>query len=163
MIKEGCLKGVDEVYGLHNFPDFDEGDIRVCSGPFMAAFTGVHIKIKGQGGHGSIPHRIQDVISCATQIFQALHTIKSRSIESRQDIVFVMCKVKAGHTYNVFPDEALMSGAIRSYDEATLDKMIQRIKTISVNIAKGMKCKVELDIQKECAAVVNHVTESDHI
>ena len=36
MIKEGCLKGVDEVYGLHNVPNFDEGDIRVCKGPIMA-------------------------------------------------------------------------------------------------------------------------------
>lgn len=25
MIKEGCLEGVDEVYGLHNIPDFPEG------------------------------------------------------------------------------------------------------------------------------------------
>lgn len=36
MIKEGCLNGVDEVYGLHNVPNFDEGDIRVCNGPIMA-------------------------------------------------------------------------------------------------------------------------------
>ena len=27
MIKEDCLNEVDEVYGLHNFPEFDEGDI----------------------------------------------------------------------------------------------------------------------------------------
>ena len=36
MIKEKCLVGVDEVYGLHNVPNFDEGDIRVCDGPIMA-------------------------------------------------------------------------------------------------------------------------------
>ena len=36
MIKEGCLNGVDEVYGLHNVPNFDEGDIRVCNGAIMA-------------------------------------------------------------------------------------------------------------------------------
>lgn len=39
MIKEGCLDGVDEVYGYHNIPNFDEGDIRVCEGPFFAAVT----------------------------------------------------------------------------------------------------------------------------
>ena len=36
MIKEKCMVDVDEVYGLHNIPNFDEGDIRVCDGPFMA-------------------------------------------------------------------------------------------------------------------------------
>ena len=47
MIEENCVDGVEEVYGLHNIPNFDEGDIRVCSGPFMAAFTGVTIKVEG--------------------------------------------------------------------------------------------------------------------
>lgn len=36
MIKEGCLEGVDEVYGFHNIPQFNEGEIRVCPGPIMA-------------------------------------------------------------------------------------------------------------------------------
>ena len=47
MIKDGCLDNLQEVYGLHNIPNFDEGDIRVCSGPMMAGFTFVKIKIKG--------------------------------------------------------------------------------------------------------------------
>lgn len=47
MIKEGCLEGVDEVYGYHNIPNFDEGDIRVCEGGFFAAVTFVKIKIVG--------------------------------------------------------------------------------------------------------------------
>lgn len=36
MVKEGCMKNIDEVYGYHNVPNFDEGDIRVCEGPFFA-------------------------------------------------------------------------------------------------------------------------------
>ena len=47
MIEEGCLDGVDEVYGFHNIPNYDEGDIRVCSGGFMAAVTFVTIRIIG--------------------------------------------------------------------------------------------------------------------
>ena len=47
MIKEGCMEGVDEVYGYHNIPNFDEGDIRVCEGPIMAAVTIVKIRIVG--------------------------------------------------------------------------------------------------------------------
>ena len=47
MIKENCLEGVDEIYGFHNVPLFDEGDIRVCEGAFFAASTVVKITIKG--------------------------------------------------------------------------------------------------------------------
>ena len=56
MIKEGCLKGIDEVYGFHNVPNFDEGDVRVIEGPIMAMGTTVKIKVIGKGGHGSVPH-----------------------------------------------------------------------------------------------------------
>jgi len=47
MIKDGCLDNLQEVYGLHNIPNFDEGDIRVCSGPMMAGFSFVKILVKG--------------------------------------------------------------------------------------------------------------------
>ena len=71
------------MYGLHNIPNFDEGDIRVCPGAFFAAVSVVTIKVKGQGGHGSTPHKLVDPITAANAIFQALHTIKSRNIDNK--------------------------------------------------------------------------------
>ena len=56
MVDEGCMNSVDEVYGLHNIPNFDEGDIRVRSGTDWAQASIVKIKITGKGGHGSTPH-----------------------------------------------------------------------------------------------------------
>lgn len=56
MIKEGCLEGVDEVYGYHNVPNFDEGDVRVIEGAIMSRSIVVRIKVFGKGGHGSAPH-----------------------------------------------------------------------------------------------------------
>ena len=131
MMKEGCLDGVDEVYGFHNLPIFDEGDIRVCSGGFFAASTVVKIKIIGQGGHGSTPHKLTDPIAGANAVYSALHTIASRNIDSRENFVFTICNVQAGHTYNVFPDEAMMEGSIRAYSRDVQEKVISRIEKIS--------------------------------
>ena len=47
MVKEGCLEGIDEVYGYHNFPNFEEGDVRVVPGPIMAKGTTVKIRVIG--------------------------------------------------------------------------------------------------------------------
>jgi len=58
MIEEGCLDGVQEIYGFHNVPNFDEGDIRVCEGAIMAASDKIFLNVKGVGGHGSSPHMI---------------------------------------------------------------------------------------------------------
>ena len=69
MVKENCMEGVDEVYGFHNIPNFDEGDIRVCAGGFFAAVTTVKIKVIGQGGHGSTPYKLVDCIAGANAIY----------------------------------------------------------------------------------------------
>ena len=156
MIKEGCLKDIDEVYGYHNIPNFDEGDIRVCEGPFFAAVTKVNIKVLGQGGHGSVPHKIRDPITAAAMIHTALNSIKARNIDSRRNIVFTICTMNSGHTYNVFPDEATMTGTIRSYDEESLSKMKERILSICENVAEGFMCKAEVDIEDTYPAVINH-------
>lgn len=83
MIEEGCLEDIDEIYGYHNIPNFDEGDIRVCEGPIFAEYTQVDITITGQGGHGSTPHKLRDPISAAAAVHSALNTIVSRNIDSR--------------------------------------------------------------------------------
>ena len=163
MIKENCLAGVDEVYGFHNIPNFDEGDIRVCEGGFFAAATVVKIRIVGQGGHGSTPHKLTDPISAANAVYQALHTIASRNIDSRQNFVFTLCNFSAGHTYNVFPDDAFMQGTIRSYDEATLVRVCQRIEKICTDVASAMECKAEVNINRLYPAVINHATETEHV
>ena len=123
MIKEGCLKNIDEVYGFHNMPNFDEGDIRICEGGFFAQSTPVKITIRGQGGHGSTPHKLRDPITAASYVHAALNTIKSRNMDSRKNIVLAICHISSGHTYNVFPDSAFMEGSIRSYDAESLAKV----------------------------------------
>lgn len=105
MIEDGCLDNIDEVYGFHNIPNFDEGDIRVCEGPFFADSISILIKVLGQGGHGSAPHKcVRDPITATAMILNAFHTIKSRNIDSRENVVFSICNVESGDTYNVFPD-----------------------------------------------------------
>ncbi len=37
MIKEGCLDGVDEVYGCHNWPTRTVGKLMIKAGPVMSA------------------------------------------------------------------------------------------------------------------------------
>ena len=160
MIKEGCLEGVDEVYGLHNMPNFDEGDIRVCEGGFLAGGCYVAITVRGQGGHGSAPHKLIDPIAAANQIYQALHTIKSRNIDNRENWVFSLCVLKAGSVYNVYPDEATMEGTMRYYNEAIVDKIKDRIESIAQNIAKAMMCTCEVTVKHRYPPTVNHPTET---
>ena len=90
MIKEGCLENIDEVYGFHNRPQFDEGDIRVCPGPLTASLTIVSITLKGKGGHGAYPHKINDPISAGALMLNSFHSIKSNLINNLVPFVFTI-------------------------------------------------------------------------
>ena len=160
MLKEGCLEGVDEVYGFHNVSMFDEGDIRVCEGGFFSGMVIVNIKIIGKGGHGSTPSIVHDPISAANAVFQAFHTISSRNIDSRENFVFSICKFNAGHATNAFPDEATMGGTIRSFNMETQEKVIARIEKISKEVASAMECRAEVNFERRYPPTVNHPTET---
>lgn len=57
--------------------------------------------------------------------------------------------MEAGHTYNVFPDTAIMQGTIRSYDNAVADKVVERIKKIATDVARGLDCQAEVTVNTE--------------
>ncbi|TNV78086.1 hypothetical protein FGO68_gene5802 [Halteria grandinella] len=163
MIKEGCLDGVEEVYGYHNIPNFDEGDIRVISGPIMASSSMVTIKIKGQGGHGSVPHMLKDVISCGAAVISNFLALKSRMVDSKENCIFSITKFDSGFTYNVFPDEATILGTIRTYNPSTLATIHSKLKQIIFNTVQAFGCTAELDINDKYPPTVNHPRETDHV
>jgi len=163
MIKEGCLENIDEVYGYHNIPNFDEGDIRCIEGAFFAAVTIVKITIKGKGGHGSSPHKIRDPITAAAMVHTALNSIKSRNIDSSENIVFTICNIKSGDTYNVFPDSAFMQGTIRSYNKVTLERMKNRIRTIVESLAEGFECTADVEMIDAYPPIINHKEPAQHV
>ena len=105
MCKQGCLEGIDEVYGLHNLPNFTAGQVRVISGPIFASSTTVRITVHGRGGHGSSPHLSRDPINAAAYMLTNLLQIKSRYIDSRENVVFNICNIESGSADNVLPDK----------------------------------------------------------
>lgn len=87
MIKEGCLEGVDEVYGWHNIPNFDEGDIRVVEGPIFACSTTVEITVNRNDSKA-------DPVTAVMTMINSFHTIKAREIDSEANIVFSICAIE---------------------------------------------------------------------
>ena len=70
MIGDGLFERfpVDEVYGLHNDPWLQQGEISVFSGPAMAAADFFDIKITGSGSHAAVPQASRDPIVAASAL-----------------------------------------------------------------------------------------------
>ena len=50
MINEGCLSGIDEIYGMHNWPSHPPPYIMVKAGPVMSEISSIDITLIGKGG-----------------------------------------------------------------------------------------------------------------
>jgi hippurate hydrolase len=157
------MKGVNEVYGLHNIPNFTEGEIRVIDGPIFAATTIVKITVKGHGGHGSAPHKTKDPINASAYILTALHSIKARMVASKENFAFTICNIESGSTYNVMPGQAFMQGTVRTYTEETRNLVSEKIKQIAEATAKAHDCEADVELINMYPPVINHATEAGHV
>ena len=86
MIKDGLFEKFpcDEIYGLHNAPDLNHGEIAILPGPAMAGADFFDIVIDGYGAHGAMPERSKDPVIIAMTLGQALQTIVSRNVDPLQ-------------------------------------------------------------------------------
>lgn len=86
MIKEGCMQGVDEVFGYHNWPPVPLGHMWVRPGVMMGHPSEFHIKVKGKGGHGSQPQVAVDPVVVAAHVIVALQSIVSRNVHPKEQV-----------------------------------------------------------------------------
>lgn len=117
MIEQGCLDGVSEIYGLHNDPGTEVGQIRIRKGALMAAGDFFDLEIRGKGGHAARPQDGLDPIIAAAQLVTSWQSIVARRINPAHVAVLSVCKLHAGDTFNVIADTAEIGGTIRTFSE----------------------------------------------
>lgn len=136
MIKNGCLNGIDEIYGIHNMPLYPLGYISIKSGPVMAAADIFKINIQGKGGHGSTPHLCNSPITSGGEIITKINEITSHRINSINRSVVTVGKFVSGEAANVIPDQAEILGTIRTFDVGIASTIKNEISHICNDISK---------------------------
>ena len=157
MIEDGCLDGVDEIYGIHLWNYQKLGEVGVKDGPVLAAADMFDIKVKGIGGHGAAPQGTVDAVVVSSHLIQALQTIVSRNTNPLESTVITVGKINGGHNFNIIADEVSLSGTARSYTEENRLLIKQRMKNIIDGIAKTYNAEITLDYKDGYPPTINHV------
>jgi hippurate hydrolase len=162
MIKDGLFEKFpcDEVYGLHNAPDLNHGEIAILPGPAMAGADFFDIAIQGYGAHGAMPERSKDAIVIATTLAQALQTIVSRNVDPLKAAVLSVTQIHAGSAYNVIPGDAKLCGTVRAFDDGVRALIRERMRAISAGIAATFQCEISVDIRDGFSVLVNEEEQS---
>jgi amidohydrolase len=149
MLKEGLFKKYhpEAVFGLHVMSSLPVGTIGYRAGPMMAAADRFDIVVKGRQTHGGRPWKGIDPIVAASELVGALQTLVSREQDlTATPLVVSVGQFKSGIRFNIIPDEASLSGTIRSFDPKVRERVEQRMGEMATHIAAAHGASAKLSV-----------------
>ena len=163
MIDDGLMDtfGIEQVYGMHNWPGAPIGSFGLRKGPLMASADEITITVEGKGGHGALPHQCIDPVVVGAQIVIALQTIASRNVDPLDSCVVSITRFQAGTANNIIPQSAWLNGTVRTLRAATRDTVEKRIHAIAAGLAEASGATARVEYRRGYPPTVNHLTQTD--
>ncbi|QUS35231.1 M20 aminoacylase family protein [Falsirhodobacter algicola] len=162
MVREGIMDRFDiaRVFGIHNWPGRPFGTMMTNPGPLMASVDTVTVTLRGQGGHGAMPHTTVDPVIAMAGLVQGLQTVVSRNASALDNLVVSVTQIHAGSASNIIPSEAWMTATIRSFTPEVRRLAEERIRALIAGhaAAYGVEAVVEYDLGYP--PTVNHPEEA---
>jgi amidohydrolase len=155
-IRDGALDGVDMAFGIHVWNELPLGQIVLTTGGIMAGVVSFSVEVRGQGGHGAIPHLAADPIVAAAEFILAAQTIASRRIAPVEPVVVTVGSVHGGDAFNVIPGVVTLSGTVRAYNAETLDRVEAALRDIAAGIGLASGTQLDLTYTRHARPTVNH-------
>lgn len=164
MVEDGLMErfGIEEVYGMHNWPGVPTGSFAIRPGAFFAATDQFDIVVRGRGGHAAKPHDTVDPTVTASQIVLALQTIASRNADPIQQIVVSVTSFEtSSNAFNVIPQEVALKGTVRTLDEDMRALAETRLAEIAKGVAQAMGAEADVTYYKGYPVMVNSAAETE--
>lgn len=157
MLADGVFRDhkPDLILAQHVSVDYPTGTLAFLPGKVMASADEIHIKIKGQGGHGALPHLLNDTVLAAAQTLVSLQQVASRLCPPLVPMVLTFGKFVAAGAQNIIPHEVLLSGTFRTVDEEWRAQAKEHIVRIINETCAAYGCSAEINIPPGYPCVVN--------
>lgn len=146
MIEEGLfdLFDIKAAYGIHLYPELEEGLYGLVDGPMMAQNGEFDVVIEGKSSHGALPHLGNDAILASTALIQGYQSIISRRISALDSAVITVGTIHGGEARNILAKEVKLSGTMRAFDE----KVYQSIKKMMHEVKQGIELTYHVKINQ---------------
>jgi amidohydrolase len=157
MIEAGALENpsVNKVFGQHVFPDLEVGKVGFKPGMYMASADEIYLTIKGKGGHGALPHTCIDPILIASHVITALQQLVSRRSNPSTPTVLSFGFIEGKGATNIIPNEVVLKGTFRTFDENWRKQAHQEIHALVEGIVKSMGGDFDLEIRVGYPFLIN--------
>ncbi len=156
MVTHGILTAPepDAALAVHVGP---EGEIGECwynaDSVMMLSCDAFSITLRGKGGHSAYPHKTEDPIGAAVQIYTTLTHLRTYEANPEYRTLLTIGSLTAGSAYNIIPERAILQGSLRTEDAAERVRLLRRIHEIAYNIAEVNRCRAEVTLLAENPAL----------
>lgn len=164
MCEDGLMAdfGIDEVYGMHNWPGQPLGKFAIRPGAFFAATDQFEVVVKGKGGHAAKPHDTVDSAVVASHVVLALQSIVSRNVDPvEQAVVSVTSIESASKAFNVITPSVHLKGTIRTLSADVRDLAETRFKALVATTAAAYGAEAEISFYRGYPCMVNHPEQTE--
>ncbi|MCE5974789.1 M20 family metallopeptidase [Sinirhodobacter sp. WL0062] len=158
MVNDGMMDrfGIQEVYGMHNWPGLPVGSFAIREGALMAAADQFEIVVTGKGGHAAKPHDSIDTTLVASHIVVALQSIASRNVDPLKQVVVSVCTFRTeSEAHNVIPQTVLLKGTVRTMDPTVQDYVERRISEIAEGTAMAFGATAAVKYMRGYPVTIN--------
>lgn len=158
MLNDGVLDGYTPkiVMANHVMPDLEVGKVGFHGGTYMASGDEIHIRIKGHGGHGGVPHLLTDTVLTGAQILVALQELVAREVPANIPTVLSFGRFEALGATNIIPDDVYLAGTLRTMSEEWRGRMKARIREVVSALSTAFRVETSIDIKDGFPSVYNN-------
>ncbi len=163
MVDDGMMDrfGIQEVYGLHNYPGLKVGEFATRVGPLMAATDQFTIQVEGLGGHAANPKACIDTTLVSSQIVVALQSIVSRNTDPLESVVVSVTSFETeSKAFNVIPQRVEIRGTVRTLTNETRDMAEVNLARIVENTAAAYGATAKVNYTRGYPVTKNHAAQT---
>ena len=164
MCQDGLMArfGIQEVYGMHNWPGMDVGSFAIRSGIFFAATDLFEIEVEGKGGHAAKPHETIDPTVVTSHIILAAQSIASRNADPvGQIVVSVTGMETSSQAFNVIPQTVRLRGTVRTMSNEMRDLAETRLTQLATGVAESFGAVARVQYNRNYPMTVNTPDQTD--
>lgn len=165
MIADGLFERfpMSRIYGLHNMPGMPLGHFATQEGPFCAFEDNFEIRIKGRGGHASMPDKSIDPIVTGSAIVMQLQSIVSRALPAQDHAVVSVTEFQTDGARNILPTHVVLKGDCRGFSDEVSHTIRTRMQAITEGVAAAQAAQAELSYSTSFRPLVNDPTATEEI
>ena len=164
MCEDGMMDkfGIQEVYGMHNWPGAPLGSFSIRKGAFFAATDQFEIIVEGKGGHAAKPQETVDSIVVAAHTVTALQSIASRNADPVDQVVVSVTSIESSsNAFNVIAQRVHLKGTVRTMSREMRALAQERLTAIAEQTSAVFGARAEVKYYLGYPCMVNHDEQTE--